>query len=135
MSIKEMALKIKGVGEKREIFLSLLIILTTFGSFGLGRLSKIYDSRPEVKIRLGDGSEMTNEVSQASNLTAQKENLTAVGVAEVSGKVVASKSGSKYHFPWCGGASQISEANKIWFDSAQAAEKAGYSKAANCKGL
>ncbi|MFA6535962.1 MAG: hypothetical protein WCT25_00860 [Candidatus Paceibacterota bacterium] len=130
-----MALKIKGVGERREIFISLLIILVAFGSFGLGRLSKIYDTRPEVKVRLSDGTEAVPEADLSGKVSVKASNLAAVSVAEGSGKVVASKSGTKYHFPWCAGASQISEANKIWFDSVAAAEEAGYSKAANCKGL
>ena len=133
-----MALKIKGVGEKREIYVSLLIILTAFGSFGLGRLSKIYDTRLPVQIRYEDGNEVIVEADlrgETSKISDKTANLASVSVAEGSGKVVASKSGTKYHFPWCAGASQISEANKIWFDSAVAAEKAGYGKAANCKGL
>lgn len=49
------------------------------------------------------------------------------------GQVVASKSGTKYYFSHCSGASRISDANKIWFTSAVAAERAGYTLAANCR--
>lgn len=138
MSIKEIGLKIKEVGEKREIYVSLLIILVALGSFGLGRLSKIYDTRPGVKVRYENGLEVPSETKlggETSKTSKGTVNLASVSVAEGSGKVVASKSGAKYHYPWCAGASQISEANKIWFDSVSAAEMAGYSKAANCKGL
>jgi hypothetical protein len=47
--------------------------------------------------------------------------------------VVASKNGTKYHFPWCPGASQIKDENKIWFASEAAATAAGYAKAKNCQ--
>lgn len=50
-------------------------------------------------------------------------------------QVVASRSGTKYYFPWCAGADRITEANKVWFASAGEASLAGYAPAANCSGL
>lgn len=49
--------------------------------------------------------------------------------------VVASKAGKRYHLPSCPGAKQIAVKNLINFDSIEAAEQAGYTPAANCKGL
>lgn len=49
--------------------------------------------------------------------------------------IVASKNGTKYHYPWCSGAKQISDKNKITFKSIEEARKAGYTPASNCKGL
>ena len=46
--------------------------------------------------------------------------------------VVASKNGTKYYFPWCGGLSRISPQNKVTFASSKEAEQAGYTIAANC---
>jgi hypothetical protein len=46
--------------------------------------------------------------------------------------VVASKSGTKYHYLWCSGAQRISEQNKIVFDNKDLAERAGYTLASNC---
>lgn len=50
-------------------------------------------------------------------------------------RVVASKSSSskKYHYTWCSGAGRIKVENQIWFDTAQAAEAAGYTLAGNCQ--
>jgi len=48
---------------------------------------------------------------------------------------VVSKNGARYHYPWCSGAQSIKEENKIWFDTKEEAEAAGYTPAANCKGL
>jgi len=135
MSIREKLLKIKGVGERQEVFTILLIILVAFGSFGLGRLSKIADSRVPVVIRAEDGA-IIGEIGPEGEVNSLGPNNTAsVLIADQSGRVVASKSGAKYHFPWCSGALRISEANKIWFDSKVEAELAGYTPAANCKGL
>lgn len=49
------------------------------------------------------------------------------------GSIVASKSGVKYYYASCSGASRISDANKIFFTSAQEAQSAGYTLAVNCK--
>ena len=54
---------------------------------------------------------------------------------KIMGNYVASKSGTKYHYPWCPGAQSIKEENKIWFFTKEEAEKAGYQPASNCKGL
>jgi methylphosphotriester-DNA--protein-cysteine methyltransferase len=51
------------------------------------------------------------------------------------GGYVASKNGTKYHLPWCGSAKQIKEENKVWFATKEEAEAAGYTPAANCKGI
>ncbi|MFA6273083.1 MAG: hypothetical protein WC673_01140 [Candidatus Paceibacterota bacterium] len=127
MSIAEIWKKGKeqlAVLERQDVFLATLIILVAFASFGLGRLSKIKTARVPVKIE-------------------QTEQIAAVGkaIGEVSSEVksagmyVASKNGAKYHFPWCSGAKSISEANKIWFNTVEEARAAGYTPAANCKGL
>ncbi|MCC6934310.1 MAG: hypothetical protein IT406_01260 [Candidatus Yanofskybacteria bacterium] len=50
-------------------------------------------------------------------------------------RVLVSKTSSskKYHHPWCASANRIKEANRIWFPTAEAAQAAGYTLAANCK--
>lgn len=50
-----------------------------------------------------------------------------------AGKIVASRNGKRWHYLWCPGAETISEKNKRYFKSEVDAEKAGYSRAANCK--
>ena len=57
----------------------------------------------------------------------------AIAEGAQTGQVVASKSGSKYYYPSCAGASRISPANKIWFSTEDEAAAAGYSLATNCK--
>lgn len=107
MNIQEIGLKIKGFWS-REMVIILTIILVGVVSFGLGRLS----------VETVDFQDFTTE-------TAQDEQASVVG----------SRSGSVYHLPWCSGAQNISDFNKVWFDSKEEAEKAGYRPAGNCKGL
>ncbi|MBC8464856.1 MAG: hypothetical protein H8D63_00570 [Parcubacteria group bacterium] len=141
-SIKEMGQKIKGVGEKarallghREIVLSILIILIGVVSFELGYLSR-NDSVSSLRVL----PPLTRESNDTSASTAQKNSYVpqtaAVGaVGAVSGSYVASKNGSKYHYPWCSGAKRIKDENKIWFDTVEQARAADYTPAANCPGL
>lgn len=56
-------------------------------------------------------------------------------VGKASGTYLASKNGTKYYLPSCGGSKRIKEENKIWFDTKAEAEAAGYGPAANCPGL
>ncbi len=130
--------KIAKVKEKlkpieNDVILVVVIILVAFISFGLGRLSKIGENKTPITI------ESATEVQPPTNLEAKlpsNKPTSGVGASTNSDKLyVASKSGTKYHYPWCPGALNIKEENKIWFSSKEEAESAGYSPAANCKGL
>ena len=50
-------------------------------------------------------------------------------------EVVASKSGTKYYLPTCGGVEKISDENKVYFSSPDLARSEGYEPADNCAGL
>ncbi|MDO8600103.1 MAG: hypothetical protein Q7R73_00590 [bacterium] len=121
---------------QKDLFLAGLIFLVSIGSFGLGRLSAIWPEKEPIRI------------SQTAGISGP-----AVGLGEVvgtgdfikpndsapspilSGKYVASKNGTAYHYPWCSGAKRIKEENKIWFQTKEEAESRGYKPAANCEGL
>jgi hypothetical protein len=120
MNIKNFKEKIKLY--EKDIILATVIILVALISFGLGRLSKIGESRTPITIE---------------NLTGAVDNATssALSAPSAKGNFVASKNGTKYHYPWCSGAQSIKEENKIWFSTAEEAQKAGYEPASNCKGL
>lgn len=135
MSLHEITEKCKSAVESERVFLAFAIILVGIGSFGLGRLSKIEAGRQAVSI------EAPTEVASAINAENSASNgagalfASSTDSSYSDGQVVASKSGTKYHFPWCAGAKSISEQNKIYFPSSAAARAAGYAPAANCKGL
>lgn len=106
-----------------DLFLILIIFLVGLAAFGLGRLSISEGGRGSVQIIYPEGYETVAETPQGE----------VEGVS--TGAFVASISGTKYHLPHCSGARNIKEENKIWFDSREDAERAGYEPAANCPGL
>lgn len=55
-----------------------------------------------------------------------------IGQTVLTGQYVASQSGTKYYTLDCGGVSRIKEENKIYFDSIDEAENAGYEPADGC---
>ena len=145
-----------------KVFIALVLILVGIGSFGLGRLSKIEALKQGISIEAplavanalngqnqalnsdfkafqpkadppmsGNASSVTKSDTPADSGQA----LQNFAPQNLGGQVVASKNGTKYHFPWCSGAKTISEANKIYFNSIEEAGAAGYTPAANCKGL
>jgi len=155
MSIKDISKKIKpylvekvnlgissvkaGLNIKEDIFIVVSIILIGLAGFGLGRLSALEKSRGEVEIKKVDISTIISSSTSTSNTSAmQMAPMSAAALVaseSAKGLLVASKNGTKYHFPWCAGASQITAINKIWFDSYMEAQQAGYTAASNCKGL
>ena len=120
MSIRNLGKKINQ-GLDNSLFLSIVIILIASASFGLGRLSKIEDSRIPIKFIDNSATVLNSTVGKGSTMA--------------TGKYVSSINGSKYHLPWCSGAQRIKEENKIWFNTAEEAKNAGYEPAANCKGI
>lgn len=154
MSIKDISQKIKSSGIeyyeslkerytnsselKTDLFLILCFILITLASFGLGRLSALEKGRENVQIKTPDFLLPGENLEKPVNISGANIPLSAsamISTEKAKGFLVASKSGKKYHFPWCAGASQIADKNKIWFDSYEEAKKAGYTPAANCKDL
>lgn len=118
---------------KNELLSILVIFFVALSSFGLGILfERDYQSQFS-----------TQPVENSLNKTVKENGVgqkalvleTGQETEPESGEVVASKNGTKYHFPWCGGAKQISEKNKIIFKNTEEAKKAGYTPASNCKGL
>ena len=143
-SVTELLGKIKDLGRKfvepRNASV-ILIILACFASFGLGRLSVLnsYKKGRGILIKepfvLPASAVAVSGALEGERETRAEKKSVLPSVTNSGGQVVASKNGSKYHFPWCAGAKQISEQNKIYFDSAEAARAKGYMPAANCKGL
>lgn len=119
--------------------MALAVIFVGLAAFGLGRLSVLEERRepvkieyPENKAAAGNYEEIGNSVKTSES---PKANESKQAETNAGGLLVASKSGTKYHFPWCSGAKSISGTNKIWFSSEEEARAAGYQPASNCKGL
>lgn len=125
MNISEMWQKIKG-WPVEDAAMPLLVVLVGLGSFGLGRMSAMESNRAPIAITQSANAALAVDMEKA---------MSAPPAEKDGGRVIASKTGTKYHFPWCAGALQISEKNKIYFDSAEKARTMGYTPAGNCKGL
>ncbi len=120
---------------EKDIFFVFLIILAAFSSFGLGRLSRIFESKNPVMVENAVEADNFN----FSNSEVVRRDIAALNLNEKASaeeKVfVASKNGTKYYFPWCKGAEKIKEENKVWFATKEEAEAKGYGPAQGCKGL
>ena len=118
---------------KNDLYVAALVFFVSLASFGLGRLSVLWPKKEPIQITMPDARNTTHEdrgeTGQAAVLSPVKNSTTQ------QGKYVASKSGTAYHYPWCSGAQRIKEENKIWFQTKEEAEKAGYKPAGNCDGL
>ncbi|MFA6278903.1 MAG: hypothetical protein WCS97_02425 [Candidatus Paceibacterota bacterium] len=103
----------------RDVVIIGVLVLTSTLSFGLGYLA---------------GLDTAEQGSGAPEVTSPDTSSPEV-TKGTAGQIVASKNGTKYYFPSCAGVDRISETNKVWFDSESAAIAAGYTLAANCKGI
>lgn len=129
VSIQEMSGKIKHILTDDSFFYGVLVILVAITAYGLGKHSNtaVTQVAAESQVVL---------VREAVVVEKKGPETASKAVVESSEKqLVASKNGTKYHRLTCPGAAQIKEENKVYFDSIQAAQAAGYTAAANCKGL
>lgn len=139
MSIKHKKEKIKAVQVQdhdaqaipgKDVFLITLIACVGFSGFAFGRLSTHSISGSATTIP--DVTSLPAASLSSLNLNSADDPPTEY--AE-SGTLVGSVNSTKYHFPWCPGAQRIKDSNKIYFENTEVAREAGYSAAANCKGL
>ncbi|MBU3925743.1 hypothetical protein KJ763_01050 [Patescibacteria group bacterium] len=130
-----MLAKIKNFSKayEKDLIIILIIFLVALISFGLGRLSKLQENKAPISIEnmVGNTGLLDSNKPVLSPETAQNEAF----LSNDEGLLVGSKNGTKYHYPWCSGALRIKEENKVWFNSVEEARQAGYTPAANCKGL
>jgi len=156
MSIKDFSIKIKSLSleikdrvsnpEKSfkirdDLFIVCLIILVGTASFGLGKLSALEKKKTPITVLKTQeallasvivGNETSAENNSSSSINLDTKSITT---SIAKGLVVASKSGTKYYYPWCSGVDRIKESNKVWFTSIEEAKSKGLTPAANCLGL
>lgn len=118
---------------KSEWFTGLVFTLSLLLAFGLGRLSLSAPAQSPIAITGSSAQSLTASAAASAGAPAQS-NLTNNKLS-VEGKVVASKEGSKYHYPWCSGAKRIKPENLVEYESIAAAKAAGLTPAGNCPGL
>lgn len=120
----------RGISKKKMWYLAVFIVLISAISFGLGRLAFYDNARPNVTI----SSPLTQD-KNGGQVLGTSDSASNDAPSNTNGEVVASKNGTKYHYPWCSGAQRITPTNLITFSSIDEAKKAGYTPASNCKGL
>jgi hypothetical protein len=123
----------KGLKIKDDLYIVTLIILVGAASFGLGKISTYEKTKTPISILKTKEYMLSTVLEGASSIN--NKTINEVGDTNQNGVVVASKSGTKYYYPWCAGVSKIKEENKVWFDSIEEAKLAGLTPATNCEGL
>lgn len=122
--------------DQKDVVLSAVIILITVISFQSGKISALKNRGEEsLTIKEAPLEEIfVNSLASDRQTTSGLDNFNKqdnFGIGTFS--VIASKNSTKYHFPWCSGASKISDQNKITFPTEAAAIAAGLTLASNCK--
>ena len=128
MSIQDFADKIKGRGGRLALPLAILGVAGISFWLGYATKAEMAEASP-VEIQCPLEAYMQNTPSSQAIPSATKGTLTT---PVPSGSYVASKNGTKYYPPGCAGAKRILDANRVYFTSTVAAEKAGYTLAATC---
>lgn len=131
MSIQVLWSKFKCFFHDTEVLLTILIIVVSVASFVLGRFS--VTSTHETTVT--SGVVLQSATSAATIESTARSDGEVKNVPHQEKGYVASKSGTKYHLPWCGSAKRIKEENRIWFATKEEAEAAGYTPASTCKGM
>jgi len=128
------------------IFMTILLVMVGLASFLLGQLS-VTSIKTTAISRVSLSANSVNFSGQKTPIistpmgvekntrSSQVTNVITNTQSDQSFQYVASKSGTKYHLVTCPGAKQIKKENKIYFNSAEEAEAAGYTSASNCPGL
>lgn len=115
---QEIGLKISG-----DLYIVLIIILVGTTSFGLGKLSAYEKNKKPI------------EIIKTEHILLNDNKKNTTSSEKSGGEVVASKTGTKYYYPWCSGVSRIKEENKLWFETIDQARSVGLLPASNCVGL
>lgn len=110
-----------------DIAIAVGFILVALVAFGAGRLSAPEVVRNPVIIEESGASTPVNLLGTVSQTVSAP---VGQGTAGAQGLFVASRGGTKYHWPWCAYGEKIKESNQIWFNSEKEAQATGYSPCA-----
>jgi len=108
------------------LFIAVAMVLIALGAFGLGKISAYEKKDVPISVLQKQESILAN-----TNLNQ----VATVGESKIENMFVASKSGTKYYYPWCSGVDRIKEENKIWFATIEEARSRGLEPASGCTGL
>ena len=109
-----------------SVFWGCLMFLAVVFLAGLFRIFILWQDRSPITLM------EVEDNTVASEEKLYEDYITASGLP---GVVAASRNGKRYYYPWCAGLNRVKEANKIWFESEEKAEAAGYIVASGCERL
>ena len=113
----------------KSILTVLIVIFVGFGSFKLGRLSKSG----------GDGGIKIEYLNQPANVISTTENPkkttnnTNISSKSTDKKFFASNRGTKYYPLGCSAGDSLKLENRIYFNTREEAEGAGYELSSSCR--
>lgn len=110
----------------KDLLTVIIVILVGIGSFYLGRLSK---QAKNEGIRIEYKGQVINQEASAIKATNKAEIIPK----SASGSFFASKRGKKYYPAGCSAGKSIKQENRVYFESKDIAEAAGYSLSTSCQ--
>lgn len=112
-------------------FVSIAILVGAI-SFFLGRISVLEGQTSSVLVSLPASSTLAAPIA-ASSYTGDFTLKEAKAAVSTSGAFLASKNGTKYYPNGCSAANRIKPENRVWFQSEEEAQSAGFSRTTSCK--
>jgi hypothetical protein len=109
----------------KDLMIVSIVILVSICSFYLGRLSKETTTNG---LKIEYNSQETSVLPKNIQNPSISEKINNNG----EGSYFASKRGKKYYTFGCSAGKTIKQENKIYFQTSNEAEKAGYSLASSC---
>lgn len=106
----------------KDVLVIIIVILVGLGSFGLGRLSKKAQNEGLWVEYADEGANVINSI----NNTQDGENKT-------SSAFFASSKGTKYYSVSCSAGKTIKQENRVYFNTREEAEGAGYELSSACR--
>jgi hypothetical protein len=106
----------------KDVLTVIIVILVGLGSFGLGRLSKNAQNEGLWVEYQNEGANVTNSINSPQN-----------GLKQTSEVFFASSKGTKYYSVTCSAGKTIKQENRVYFNTREEAENAGYELSSACR--
>jgi hypothetical protein len=122
-----------GSEKGKDILVVIIVILVGLGSFELGRLSK-QNTSSGIKIEYpaevtSQSANVISAIGSAPKMAPSIKELTS-GTGK---KFFASNRGTKYYSLGCSAGKSLKQENRVYFNTKEEAEKAGYELSSSCK--
>jgi hypothetical protein len=112
----------------KDILIVIIVILVGVGSFELGRLSNETNSTG-VKVEYPDQN--SEQPASVTSLVNPDQQLASATTLE-NKNFFASSKGSKYYTVSCAAGKTIKQENRVYFNTGEEAETAGYTLSSSC---